>query len=427
MSRARVRTLRPDGTGSRYLGTLGTISGLRYSFTLPGGCDALSCTLGIPPNYRTDAMDPGRLVHVLLGGSVVWEGILDEPQPDPEFGWTITAHGSGTWGSQYTAVYNQGSVAWSAAVPDTVINNAIGRGLGWLTSAVGTPTGIWLGQHDDSGMAMIDQVLNEVTSHGGLTWQIKRTANGNQVQMPALATTPNRLLVADDPAGRTLGGDVNAICIRYVSTPDLGSGFPAIYSTVFAVDQPSIDKHGRMEVPLDLSSAGAMLSTDAQAVGNFVLQRYQRAQFAGPFTVRYGQLLTIGGQPADLGVYWAGQDQMVCRLILADQGWGGEVVPGLVKFLVGRYEYDDDTDTATIEPFNSLRTDFQGRLDLRASQAHGRRVSVSRGGHGNLIWWFGRYAKSWKDIHTRHQRGYHPHRRPHGPGIRGGGGSGGAG
>ena len=48
-------------------------------------------------------------------------------------------------------------------------------------------------------------------------------------------------------------------------------------------------------------SAGA-----AQAVGNNVLAIYQRASFAGPFTVSRGQLLNAGGAPVDPGADQAG-------------------------------------------------------------------------------------------------------------------------
>jgi hypothetical protein len=419
LSRAKVRTTAPDGTGIRWLGELGPVTGLRYSWTLPGGCETMTCALGIDPRYRTDALNPGRLVDIFLGGSSVWDGILGEPEPDPETGWNLTAIGSGMAGSMYRAIYTG---TWAAAVPDLVINNARSRGLGWVTSSIGTPTGLWTGQAADSGSMAIDEVLNQVTSKGPLTWQIKRTPRGDVPQMFTVPTTPNRLLVTDAPAARTLGGDINAISIRYQSAPDLGAGFPAVYSTTWVTDDGSIARHGRLETFLDISSAGPMLATDAQAVGNGILTRYQRASYAGPFPVRHGQLLTLGGSPVDLGCFYGPENGMCVRLILADQGWGGEVTQSVPVFAVGRYEYDDDTDTATIEPFNSIRGDFQALADERAGLAHGRRFSFSKGG-GSAIWWFGKYAKSWSDIHRRWRNtgppshgGRHPprpgHRRP---------------
>ena len=59
--------------------------------------------------------------------------------------------------------------------------------------------------------------------------------------------------------------------------------------------------HGVMEAYEDLSSAGVIDSGTAQAAGQSVLAAYQRATYAGPFTIRQGQLLTMGGTPIDIG------------------------------------------------------------------------------------------------------------------------------
>jgi len=408
MSRGQVRTLRPDGTRQRWLGSIGGVSGLKYSYTIPGGCEQMTCYLAMDDRARTDATDPGRLVQVIRGGSIVWDGTLIEPQQGG--GWQIEAAGSGTWGARYDATYTG---AWATAAPDTVIGDAVSRGLGWLPSAIGHPSGMFLGQPPDSGGIMIDAMLNQLTSTGGLTWWARRSAAGNLLQCFTIPTAPTRLLVVSEPVPRTLGGDFNAVSVRYCSVPDLGQGYPAAFSNVWAVDQPSIDKHGRTEAFLDLSNAGAMLSSDAQNVGLAVLKRYQRASFAGPFVAAPGQLRTVGGQPVDLGCFFQGNDgPMVCKLLLTDQAYGGEVIPGPVTFLVGRYEYDDDADMAAITPFQTPDEDFGGLLSAGQAGAHGRRVSVSRG-QGRLIWWFGKYAKSWSDIHLRHQIGYKPPQHKH--------------
>lgn len=424
MSRAQVRTLRPDGTGARYLGELGPVGGLRYSFTLPGGCDQMTAVLSAPPVLRTSALDPGRITEVLLGGSVVWQGILAEPEPDPAAGWNLTAIGSGNWGSMWRAVYTG---TWSAAVPDDIITGAIGRGLDWEATALGHPAGIWLGQAADSGSMAVDEVLNQVTSKGSLTWQVKLTPRGNVLQMFAVPSAPNRLLICTAPAGRTLGGDINAICLRYQSAPDLGAGFPATYATVYSTDAASIARHGRQETYLDLSSAGPMPAADAQAVGDGILTRYQRASYAGPFGVQPGQLLTLGGEPADLGVFYGPENGMCCRLMLADQGWGGEVTMSVPVFAVGRYEYDDDTNTATVEPFNSIRGDIAALSDERAGLAHGRRII--RRTYDGFSWWRFQGTGKWHRGPRARARRHHHRRAPGGggrigpaPGGTGGGG-----
>ena len=106
-----------------------------------------------------------------------------------------------------------------------------------------------------------------------------------------------------------------------------------------------------------------MSAAAAENVGNEVLARYQRAAWAGPFTARFGQLMTTGGTPVDLGCERAGS---VMRLLVTDAPFGGESFAGTIEFLVGAYSYSDDDQTAQITPFQSARSDFSSLLSLIA-------------------------------------------------------------
>jgi hypothetical protein len=123
----------------------------------------------------------------------------------------------------------------------------------------------------------------------------------------------------------------------------------------------SVAAHGVTEAYVDLSSAGVMSAAQAQQVGAYVLSVYQRASFAGPFTVSYGQLLNTGGAPVDPGADQAGT---VVRLILTDYGFGGEVTPQPVTFIVGAYSWDDFAQKATITPYQTLNQSLSGLLTL---------------------------------------------------------------
>jgi hypothetical protein len=127
----------------------------------------------------------------------------------------------------------------------------------------------------------------------------------------------------------------------------------------------SVAAHGVTETYIDLSSAGVMSAGSAQAVGNKVLGLYQRASFAGPFTVAYGQLLNAGGSPVDPGTDQAGT---VVRLILTDFGYGGEVTPQFpVTFIVGSYTWDDFAGKATLTPYQSLDESLSGLLSMEST------------------------------------------------------------
>jgi hypothetical protein len=344
-------------TRPRWLGQIGHVTGLKYSWVVPGGADQLSLNLMVEANTRTEATDVGRIVQVYRGGGIIWEGVLNEPA-QTNSGWTISAIGAGNYGSNYEAIY---SGTWPGSNPDDSVNQAITRGLRWVNPGIGTPGGIWLGQPVDSGAQTITELLNLNCTYGGLTWQVATGPSGNVLTMFTLPTTVNRLLTVRQPAPRTLGGDFNVLWLRYqVSADDTtGSGTPAVFALTSATVPASIAAHGQREAYLDLSSAGTLSAGSAQAVGNAVLKRYQRASFAGPFAVGPGDIMTTGGSAMDVGSNHAGT---VVQLVLVDYGYGGEVVLGPVTFLVGSYEYDDDTLTGTLAPFQYLNNSFSGLM-----------------------------------------------------------------
>jgi hypothetical protein len=356
----------PAPYAPRWLGSIGHVSALKYSFTCPGGPDHMSCLLRLPPDYRTDALNPGRVVQVFRGANCVWEGKLDEPQPATE-GWTVSAHGAGTYGADFTAIWS----TWNA---DDPVNKAIGRGLRWANPGIGTPLGIYLAQQVDSGAQTVTAFLNLLCSGGALTWMVLPPgvtgipAGPWALQVFAL---PNdvygghqypvgRLLISHSPVPRTLAADINTLILRYQKTPDIqatstAQAQPATYGTVTVTQASSVAAHGPMEYYVDLSSAGVLTASQVTTIGNNILSKYVRASFAGPFTVGPGQLLNAGGFPVDLGCEKAGT---IVQLMVTDAPYGGEIAAGPLIFMAGQYEFDDDTDTATLTPLQGARQDI---------------------------------------------------------------------
>jgi hypothetical protein len=361
---SQVVTSLPGGTDPRWLGSIGHVTGLNWSFAMPGGPDQLTCTLQVPATERVPAINPGRTVSVIRGGHQVWAGKLDEPVPTAS-GWNLSAVGVGNQGTDYAAFYAN---TWPAGLPDEAVNRALARGLQWANPGIGTPAGMWLGQAPDPASSTVTDLLNLVCSRGGLTWYVSSQPGGvpgNDLSVFPLPATVNRLLVCNTPVPRTLGGDVNAIYIRYQSAGDNATtGAAAVFSYTYVSNAASVAAHGTMEASVDLSSAGTMTLAAAQGVGSKVLGAYQRASYAGPFTVGPGQLLNLGGQAVDLGCE---QASMVVQLILTDGSYGGEVVPGPVTFAVGGYSYDDQTQTAQITPFQSVNVSLSGLLSMQST------------------------------------------------------------
>jgi hypothetical protein len=361
---------------AKWLGQHGNVSGMAYSFNAMGGAKAASMTLSKPASYRSDAIDPGRKLFLTVGAGRVWSGVLDEPQPS-DSGWQLTAHGTGASAGDFMAVFDN----W-AHCPDEAVDMAIQRGLPWINPGIGTPPGMWLGQRPDPGSISVGDLLSLVCARGGLLWYVSSRPHGNILRVTKLPTAVNRILVSSSPVPRTLGGDINSLWIRYkppslgikffngsdaTAAPEKNANVPQVRRTS-VTNFDSVFRHGRMEALLDLTSAPRQTEAQAQAVGQFVLDRYVRASFAGPFEVGFGQLLTTGGHPIDLATEQAGT---VCKLILTDYGYGGEVRPGAPQIITGEYEYHVEEQRALVTPFQSLRHDIAA-LMAEVAETRGR-------------------------------------------------------
>ena len=320
----------------------------------------------IPSTYRDQMFDPGNQVRVVRGGHIIWRGKMDEPVSTAQ-GWNFTATGDGVRGSDYVAYYTD---TWPTGQPDESVNDAISRGMPWVNPGIGTPSGMWFGQAVDPGAQFITDLLNLVCTRGGLTWYVNSQPGGllgSSLSVFPIPTAVNRLIVSTQPIARTLGGYINTLFIKYQVTADsttggAGSATAATFAVTTVQDTASADIHGVIEDYIDLSNAGVMTATAAQAVGNYVLSIYQAASFAGPFTVQYGQLLTPGGQPIDPGTDQAGT---VAQVIATDFGYGGQVTPQFpITFPVGQYEWDDFAQVATVTPFQALDQSISGLLSM---------------------------------------------------------------
>jgi hypothetical protein len=362
---SQVAVAPPGSQNWQWLGTLGQVTGLTYSFVCPGGCDQMSLTLMVPASYRTQLFDPGWQVKIIRGGHQIWSGKLDEPAPSAA-GWTLTAVGSGNRGTDFLANYTS---TWPTSQPDESINNAISRGLPWVNPGIGQPSGMWLGQEVDPAAQTVAALLNLVCTRGGLVWYVNSQPGGmyagDDLSVFPLPTVPNRLLVCTTPVARTLGGDINTIFIRYQTAADNSdTGAAATFTTTSVQNAADVAAHQVIETFIDLSSAGTMTQAAAQGVAQSVLQIYARASFAGPFTASYGQLLNIAGSPIDPGTDQAGN---MVQMVLTDFGLGGEVVPGPIQWIVGAYSWDDFAQLATLTPYQDLDTSLTGLLSLEST------------------------------------------------------------
>jgi hypothetical protein len=367
---SQVAVAPPGSSNWQWLGTLGQVTALTYSYVCPGGCDKMSMTVMCPASFRTQLFNPGWNVKITRGGHQVWDGKLDEPQPTAQ-GWNLTAVGTGNLGANYVSFYSPLDV-WPVSEPDEIINRAISRGLPWVNAGLNSSpyfSQFWLGQATDPGSSTVTAFLNLICTRGGLVWYVNSQPGGiyagDDLNVFPLPTVPNRLLVCTSPVARTLGGYTNAILIRYMQTADnTTTNTAATFAVVSAINYQSQAAHGVLEAYLDLSNASVLTAAQALAVGYAILQTYEAASYAGPFTASYGQLLNMGGQAIDPGVDQAGTRM---KIILVDGGYGGEVVPGPIEFTVGSYSWDDFQQVATITPYQDIDASLSGLLSMAST------------------------------------------------------------
>lgn len=344
-----------DGTDFTPLGRIAPVSGLGWSDTMPGGPDAMACTVQISPGLvQPQALDAGRIVEIWRGGIVQWEGVLDQPNPGDGV-WSITAKGAGTYGDQYRDIWT----TWTDI--NTSLTAAVARGLRWALTTYSN-TNLYLVDQQQSGTESITDRLNLATKPGYYTWHVGRR---NLLSIFPVPVTPTRVLFSSSPAARTLAGYYNALYVLYQSSADnADTGAAAVNSLTSATNTTSIARHGRQEQLWDITGAGTLSGGTALGWAQAAINRYNAASYAGPIPVTHGQYTTMTGVPVDLGCEHAGE---VAQLVLADGPYGPEVTAfPPVTFPVGKIEFDEDSGTGNVYPYNVLPNDLGALLDSMA-------------------------------------------------------------
>lgn len=354
-----------NGTGGPGPGSAGMWIGASGSATSPGGGTTL-CSVTVPAGTWTASWIVG-----FTAASAGSASAADNNNFGLYLGGTLLATATVDAVDNGIELYSQTPVTFTAGSSSTLAIKTIGGGSSGCTYyGCLPPAGSWLGQQVDSAAQTITDLLNLCCTFGGTTWWINTTAHGNYLSLLPLPVVPDRILVASDPVPRTVNGQPTTIFERYQVTADNlngtgGTADVATYGVTSSTDAPSKAKYGATEEYLDLSQAGVLPAAAAQQVGTYLLARYLRASFSEPVPVQPGQLLTLGGQPVDLG---SETSLHVYRLAGSDFAYGGE--PALMPppaFLGGGYEYDDDSQTGAVTPFQYLASDIGSLLSAAAS------------------------------------------------------------
>jgi hypothetical protein len=389
----------PEPRNAEWMGSIGHVHGLNMAWTKPGGPTSLTFNLACPPGFRSTGMNSGRRVQAFRGGSCIWDGTLEEPQASAT-GWSFTADGTGVEGANFAAYYT----SWTA---DDPVNKAIGRGLRWRNDGIGSPPGLFgltSANAQDSGSLTTQDFLNLLCTSGSLYWSVEpplsvgvpaepwvlrirqfpTDISGNplsagvstpeqyniqewqRIDLKAKLhrVPPDLYIINTSPTSRTLNGTYNTLTCRYQSAPDIPgtsktAAIAATYATLY-VDQPAaVAKQGRVEYYLDMTSNGVMTAAQVVQVAQNILNRYIRLSFFTAYTVMPGQLLNNGGEPVDLACDQSGK---MATVMVVNAPVGGDVTVTPLTFFIAEYVYDDDTQTATITPYQSAGKDIQSLI-----------------------------------------------------------------
>ena len=170
-------------------------------------------------------------------------------------------------------------------------------GLPWINPGIGRNLGPVAVQKQDDASRAVTDFLNLITGNGALTWYVDRAGVLRIIPIPTVPTGcwwPR-------PRQRGPSWRRQLVCVRYQATADnADTGAAATYGVVSASNAASNVHTGRWSRTGTLVGRAHGSSAAADAA-KAVLAEYVRAKYAGPFTVRQGQLFTLGGTPVDIG------------------------------------------------------------------------------------------------------------------------------
>lgn len=349
MTRRGVYTESKSGGDRVFLGELGKIDGLQWSWTWPGGPEKATFRFSRNARFHHRGLTQGRTLAIPCGGGRVWRGNLAAPERgDP---WTLEADGLGALASSYIA---DAPTSGNPFNLQEVVTQAIARGLPW-NPVSGLPTGA--GDQSTSGgdaeRLSVAGVLSRVLPEFGETWYVD--ADGD-LQVAGIPTqVSHNFLTADPAGGRTVHGYVSAY---YVVFNHRTTGAVA---TVWVRNAEAEVSRPPVEEVLDLTGRGNMTQATAVMIARAKLALAgPRLPFADSFTFARGMVCNQYGTPVDLATV---RPPILGRLLLTDPDHPAETsFAAFTDILIRRTTYYEDTDTLEVEPLDLRNSDLRSLL-----------------------------------------------------------------
>lgn len=333
-------------------GAWGDLSWITRWGTGASGMFEMSFTMPLPADFQHRALRRGARVEVMrkslrVGSSLVINQIDRGAVGQP---WKITAEGVGRLAEGRSSFYAFDGAGAVTVTPSVAVDQAIARGLLWAGRDTSVPTvPIGTAEEPQPVGSLLSRIADQVGAHWGV-WDDDVVGYRWDPTIPTwqLAPPVPALGVADDDYA-------TVVYVRYTNS---SGGLNATVHSPAAVP-PEEDATGRQEYLANLTeSAGypAMSTATAQSYADGIYaQARRRITFTDRLTVTANQLLTMGGNPADLSMVAAGQ--MVRANGVRDPllAYTGET---WLDFVIGETRYTAGAQTVDIAPAGLAARDW---------------------------------------------------------------------
>jgi len=298
-----------------------------------GGCDESSVTLVIPPNYRHQALKMGARYRVYSGGSVAFQGRIDEID---RLAGTIHAVGLGRQATT-TLCYASNDTGAPTGVADTAVDTGIARGALAYCSRPTTIRSTAVGGDDSLNKpSYVSELLDAAQEAAGKFWTVWEDG---VFRLESLPTVPSYFLFPES-VDLPISYDEYAsdIQLRYIHTT-------GVFASVFDGD-PIASAAYRKEAAVDATALGEISTPEAVAhVQGILAQGKSKPGYTASVETTRWLLLGRNLQPVDLRRVRAGQLVRSFGVSLI-----GGVASPWVDWTIGRTKYVGGQDSIIIDP-----------------------------------------------------------------------------
>lgn len=326
-----------------HLGLTTPATGLSIDTRWPLGSYQLDFTI------PTGSTHPGILAEnaptvVTAGGVAIWRGTVADVDLDAG---TVSCFGLARQADQAAALAS----GVTTSTPDAAIDAAIGRGVLKWTRPASLSSSAHVTGDETEELWHVGPLLDAWAVEAGVNWYVDPSGAVRKATDP---TSPSFIL----PPGVAKFSwatetQATSVVVRYIDS----------VTEELATTSASITSADTVEQLVDLRPLGKISSTRAGDIATAMLQRATSGGWTGSVTVPVGQILTVGGLPADPAQFMlaVGRGCMIRNQGQVDPRPGRYAKP--LDIVLGQAVWNVDDQTITLTPQGSDPADFASIIE----------------------------------------------------------------